>query len=339
VIDDRRFSAGDINRWAEDGLISREQAAAILSAEAPAETPPAPQISGEPTDRPNTMGVVFSYIGVGLALLGLLGLIGNAWDGQEAAWRAIILTLLMTALLLAGWFVRRSPPYRWGGNLLFIIGTAMFAPTLFALGSLPSSGDSNQFLTLEDSAAATALLVISIVATAVLSRLARIPPGALVTAVLAVSLGGVLGHWIYGDDHADAVLVAIALAGAVVVAASAVLMATRERDLGIWLGVGGHGGFLVGTIGLLLISNWTPASGLTFAAIEAAVLALSVPLKNREFLAAGVIGFYAMVFRVVFDVGNDGAWIWAAFMGIGVSLILLAMFYQRARREWAPMLP
>ncbi len=76
-----------------------------------------------------------------------------------------------------------------------------------------------------------------------------------------------------------------------------------------------------------------------FLVAYSGILLLSVPLQDRLFLIAGVVGFYTFVFRLTFDVAAGSPILPLAFTAIGVSLIVLAMLYQRARHEWATYLP
>jgi len=76
-----------------------------------------------------------------------------------------------------------------------------------------------------------------------------------------------------------------------------------------------------------------------FLSVYCGILLLSVPLHDRLFLIAGVVGFYTFLFRLTFDTAAGSPILPLAFTAIGVSLIVLAMLYQRARQAWVTNLP
>jgi len=258
---------------------------------------------------------------------------------MSAAARLAVVFPAMAGLLAAGHYLRTQTAYRLGGTLLFLVGTALVPVTVFAAAALVGSRTSDEFLGEEDLPAATALLALSIAITVLLVVRTRVRQAALVPAALAVMLAATAAAWAFGTDgDSEEVWSAIMASGGLLVLVSIGLAAYKEHEYAFWTAIVGHASFYIGATALLCFIHWTAASGAAYVSIYAVILPLSIPLQNRLFLIAGVIGVYTFIFRLTAE-AVAGPALPLAFAGIGVSLIMLAMLYQRARRQLATNLP
>jgi hypothetical protein len=333
-LDDRRFGVVDIDRWAEQGLISRKQASAILRAEGLAASETA-RIGDD--DRGLTVITLFSYLGAFLALTGIAVFAAINWGDMSAGGRVALMLPVTIALLRAGHHLRSQTTYRLGGNLLFLVGTALVPVTIFAIASAFGSSDSDKFFSEKDLPAATGLLALSAVLTAAMVVLTRVPQASLVPTALLVILAGTGAAWAFGSDESDELWSAVMTAGGLLVGLSVALAAYKKRD-GFWVGIGGHVGLYVGATTLLCGIHWSPASAAAFLTLYVAILLLCIPLQSRVFLIAGVAGVYTFIIRLTAQQAA-GASLPLALAVIGLSLIGVAMLYQRARHQWATNLP
>jgi hypothetical protein len=334
-LDDRRFGVVDIDRWAEQGLISRKQASAILRAEGLHANDTAR--AGD-DDHGLTVITLFSYLGAFLALTGIAIFAAINWGDMSTVGRVALMLPVTIGLLGAGYHLRSQTSYRLGGNLLFLVGTALVPVTIFAIASAFGSSDSDKFFSEKDLPAATGLLALSVVLTAAMVVLTRVPQATLVPTGLVVVLAGAAAAWWFGSDESDELWSAVMAAGGLLVGLSIALTAYKAREHGFWVSVGGHVGLYVGATTLLCGLHWSPISAAAFLTLYVAILLLSIPLQSRVFLIAGVAGVYTIVIRATIQEAT-GASLPLAFAVIGLSLIGVAMLYQRARHEWATNLP
>jgi hypothetical protein len=333
-LEQRRFDESDISRWAAEGLISEEQARSILHAEGVRKaTPPTPPSPDKPERGPNVVAL-FSYAGAFVALIGLIVFAGTKWDQMADGARALVLGLFSAALLVSGQYLRLRTTYRLGGNLLFVLGVACVPLTIAAIATAAGARTSGD----EDFPAAATVVAISIVLTAGLVVAARVPMAGLVPGGLVVALAGILAAWANGETNSsDAVWSAIAVSGVLVMGAGVSLSSMKERDYALWVGLAGQASLYLGATALAL-DHWSIGAATAYSLVFAAVLLMSILFQNRIFLITAIVGLYTSAFRLSGDVtcGPALPLTWAI---IGISLIILAIFYQRARREWLPALP
>ncbi len=255
-LDDRRFSVVDIDRWVEHGLVSRKQAEAILRAEGLS----ADRAARADDDHGLTVITLFSYLGAFLALTGIFVFAAINWGDASTGARVALILPVTIVLIRGGYHLRSQTSYRLGGNLLFLVGTALVPVTIFAIASAFGSSDSDKFFSEKDLPAATALLALSVVLTAALVVLTRVPQASLVPAGFVVILAGTAAAWAFGSDESDELWSAVTAAGGLLVGLSIALTAYKAREHGFWVGVGGHIGLYVGATVLLAGLHWSPAS-------------------------------------------------------------------------------
>lgn len=337
-MDDRRFGTRNVNRWARQGLITREQAEAILRSEGfdsvvnrvtPAATP-------APDSSLNVI-TLFSYFGAFLALTGLGVFTALSWNDMSEGGRISLLVPACALLLGAGYYLRSRTEYRLGGNVLFLVGAGAIPVALFAVGSAFNSDPTDEFLSEDDLPGATLLFALSAAITLLLVVVTRIPEASLVPAGLFVATVATASAWAY-DSGPDEIWIAIFGAGGIVVTASVGLLLVKMPDYSLWVGLMGQLALICGAAAVLLFLHFTVISGVAFVALYAAVLLASIPLQSRAFLVAGVIGIYVFLARVTGE-HVEGPMVPLAFTAIGISLVILAIGYQRIRRESAMNLP
>ena len=141
-----------VRGWAEQGLITAEQAEAIVASEAARPTvgaaaaPAAPPVApGSPATKVPVIVEVLGYAGGTIALGALLALVGQFWDLLGTVGRIGLSWTAAIACLAGGWFIARNkiPAARRLGSFLLFIGTIAFG---FAVGVLmflygPKGGD------------------------------------------------------------------------------------------------------------------------------------------------------------------------------------------------------
>jgi hypothetical protein len=248
-LDDRRFRVSDLVRWAEEGLISSKQARNILREEGLDDTGSA--LPGAAAGRGLNVITLFSYFGAFLALTGLAVFAAVNWNDLAPATRVVMTLSVMLALLAAGYRLRSRTVYRLGGNLLFLLGTALVPVTLFALGAAFGSADSEGFLSKDDLPGATALVALSIVLTTLLILLGRVPQATLVPAGLLAVLGALAAAWTFGTDQPKEIWLAVMGVGACLVVVRVGLYGLKEREYSYWAGATGHFTFYLAITALL----------------------------------------------------------------------------------------
>jgi len=69
--------------------------------------------------------------------------------------------------------------------------------------------------------------------------------------------------------------------------------------------------------------------GLLYLAVPLAFIGISIKLREAVFLVFGAIGFYIYITRLVFDYFRDTNYFPLILGIIGISAILLAVFFQK----------
>jgi hypothetical protein len=132
--------AAQLRRWADKGLLTEEQAAAILAAEHPRTPRPA-----VPTGRVSVMVELLGYLGAVLAIIGAVLLAARYWQDLATWTRLTLLGLVAAALWAAGTMVREhADPALWRLRaVLWLLSSAAvaFFAALLAADVLELSGE------------------------------------------------------------------------------------------------------------------------------------------------------------------------------------------------------
>jgi len=124
--------------------------------------------------------------------------------------------------------------------------------------------------------------------------------------------------------------------GAALLAAGVAVRDRTERDYSLWLYVAGLAGLAVGLVPKAFPSAAAAGWGGLWMAVALAVLALSIPLQQRLFAAAGLAAVFAYLGKLVFDV-FESANAALALVVLGLLVLGVGMLYQRfSERLFAP---
>jgi hypothetical protein len=309
--------AAQLRRWATDGLLTEEQAAAILAAEQARVQPPA----AAPT-RPVSVTVeLLGYLGGILAIIGASLLAARFWRDLGISTRLTLLGLVAVALWAAGAVVHEhANPALWRlRGVLWLLSSAAvaFFAGLFCADVLDLGGEAVAMVTGFATAAHAGALWLG--RPRPLQQLACLA-GVVVTVGGGVGVVGgtqtVIGltMWVVGVGW---VLLAwykllpptgvALLAGAVVALSGAQAMAIDSRAAGLLLG-------LASAVGLLLVGM--AARRLALAGVGIAGVVVFLPTKVVHFFA-GTVGVPVLILLS------------------GVALLAVTLVILRVRLPWA----
>jgi hypothetical protein len=324
----RNFSEADISRWAAEGLISPEQAKAILSAEEAREAAGAGQ--REVAEGLNLPTVLY-YLGASLAMIGLFVFASLNWEDVGRDGRVPIVAAGMAALLGSGHYVRTRTPYARGGGVLFALGVGM-VPLLYLAFADALVGDEETIFSGEMMGEAVLIQALSLATMVVILGWSRLPLISLAVAGQSIALAATGGILWLGSDAATGIMVIVTGAGAVLLLVG---LGCRFRGLAehrFWFSLSGHGAFFYGFT-YVAMSEWGIGTALAYLATFGTFVVGSVVLGERPYLIAGVAGLYAFVFRLIFDTFEGSPFLPLAIALVGVSMVALAIMYQRYRGE------
>lgn len=325
-----RFTERDLERWVDRGLLSAEQRDAILE---------------DLTTRPPDEGlnvVTLLYYGGGLLVLLAYGVfLGFQWEAMNEAGRVVLATISLAFFAAISTFLIRNQRFRVPGELLQIVAVAAVPLLAFAVldafGLWPDEpGFRASFQAREEYQTDIAWARMGMAGVTLLAAWAAFryseSPYALVAGVLSVAWFTLdVSFQIQPDrvefewENLQLILLASMGAGSIVV--GMLVTGKTERDYSLWLYLLGFGGIAAG-LGTLAFDADGWAWGATWLIMSLGVVALSVPLQQRLFAAAGLGGVFAYMARLVFDVFETAG---AAFVLVILGLIVLAAgaVYQR----------
>jgi uncharacterized membrane protein len=324
----RSFSEADIRRWAAEGFISPEQAEAILSAEEAREAAGSGQ--REVTEGLN-LPTVFYYLGASLVVVALFVFASLNWEDVSRSGRVPIVAAGMAALLGAGHYAGTRTPYPRGGGVLFALGVGM-VPLLYLAIADTLVGEEETIFSEEMLGEATLIQVLSLATMVVALTWTGVPLVSLAVAGQSIALAATGGILWLGNDAATSIMAIVMGTGALLLLVG---LGCRYRDLGehrLWFSLSGHGAFLYGFT-YVAMSEWGIGTALAYLATFGAFVVGSVVLGERLYLIAGVAGLYAFVFRLIFDTFEGSPFLPLAIALVGVSMVALAIVYQRYRGE------
>ena len=319
----KNFTIEDLRRWQQQGLISDEQLNSILAEE---------DLEAEPPVRERKAGLnlvtVAYYFGGFLALVSFASFVGASWDDLND-WA--LLGLVLVAMLLIGalgFWLRFQRGYPMAGGLLIFVATAilpLFIITVERVAGGWNPGDSFYdlrffilYLGLGGLAGALAVLYFT-----------RFSLISLLVAALAHLTILDIAQIIAGKE--DYVLeVTAATCGAFILLGIALTL-WRRQGYAFWFKLYGLVGLYVSFVSLFTESD-SVLFGLLFLAVYLIMIGLSLRFREVIYLVFGAIGFYTYIIRIVVDT-FEGTVVPLLLGGIGVSIILLAVLYQRYGRR------
>jgi len=330
-----RLTDADLERWVQSGLISVEQRDAMLR----------DLEAHQPTEDGLSVTTLLYYGGGLLVLLAYSVFLGLQWEELNEAGRVVISATSLVFFAVASQLLLRSGRFQLPGELLQVVAVAivplMGFAILDAVGLWPEDpGYSRRFSTQAREAYQTdltwarmALAGTTLIVALAAFRWSRSPFVMVAAAVSLTMLVLDVSIQIEGakrDDYIwetpQALIVAALGAGALTI--GVVTRGQSERDYSLWLYVMGLVGLAIG-LGNKAFPSDTPAGWGTLWMISALILlALSVPLQQRLFAAAGLAAIFAFLAKLVFDVFESAN---AALVLVVLGLVILGtgMLYQR----------
>ena len=316
----KSFAIEDLRRWQQQGLLSDEQLRAILTEE---------DLEAELQAKARKFGLnpitVAYYFGGLLAFFSFTFFVGMNWD-DLTDWARLGVTL--GALLVVGTlglWLRFMRGYPLAGGLLLFVATAVLPLFIYTvaklLGAWPDTASFYQlrfvilYLCLGSLAGSLTVLIltrfslISLIVAAFVHLttvdIAQIIKGAgdFVTEVTAATCGGLI-------------LLGIALT------------LWEKKPHAFWFKLYGLVGLYVAFTTLFVDSD-NVFFGLLFLFVYLAMVGLSLRFREVIYLIFGAIGTYTYIGRLVFDTFEGTAYFSLLLGVIGLSIVVLAVLYQR----------
>jgi hypothetical protein len=317
----KTFTVEDLQRWREKGLLSEEQLQRIIADE-DLETAP---VEPEKKFRLNPVTVAY-YFGGLLALLSFTIFIAARWEELTEGERlATALSVLVVTGCLGAW-LRFAKNYTIAGGIILLITTAVFPLFVYTVADItglwPPGGSfeelSYAFLYLSLISLPVALLIL------VLTRFSLI-------SLVVVGLVHFAAMAIGGIASADLAMVTAATCGAFILLGLGLSLRGMKRYT-FWLKLYGLVGLQAGFT-TLFANNDNTLFGILFLAVYLIMIAFSLRFQEVIYLIFGVIGVYTYIIRLIFDYLEDTVYFPLVLGVIGISIVILAVLYQRYHRK------
>jgi hypothetical protein len=304
--------AADLERWSAAGLITPQQADAIVSFEAR-------PVEAEPSHRVSLLAEALGYAGSALALAGVGVAVGQTW-ADVAPWAHLTVAAAFACLTFAGgWLLhgQTEPAFKRLMSVLWFFTVGGVAWSLVVLGAdlLDLGEDSTGLLAAGGSA---------VVATGLwwrlqfgLQQLAFLA-GGLVTVVVAIL-------WLPGEPPSWTVALAVWVLGSLWA-----WLGWKDRVHPGWLAL------MLGTVGALVGPSiagedygWVLIPGLATAA---GVMAISVRVRETPLLVLGTLAAFSYLTWAVVRYFSDSLGVPLALVIVGVIFLALAVLAGRLGR-------
>lgn len=321
----KNFTIEDLRRWQEKGLISGEQLQRIVADEAlealPEASPAIPPGEAESKTRLNPVTVAY-YFGGLLALISFTIFIATRWGVLSEGERLLTAFLVMAVTACLGGWLRFARNYHVAGGLILLITAAvvpMFVYTVAEMAGLwPPGGDFEEL--------GYAFLYISLISLPIavlILWLTRFPLIFLVVAGLVHFIALAIG----GITSADLALVTAVTCGIFILLGMGLSLYGRKRYT-FWLKLYGLVGLQAGFT-VLFSNSESVLFGLLFLVVYLIMIAFSIVFQEVIYLVFGVIGVYTYIIRLIFDYLEGTAYFPLVLGIIGISIVVLAVLYQR----------
>lgn len=282
-------------------------------------------------------GVMVAYYAGALIVMGAMGwFMTNAWDALAGLTLTGVAALYAALFVLAGRFLWDRLGLRVPGGLLFTLAVTMAPLALFGVlkefGWWPQ-GEPGRYrdlhfwikgswITLELGTIAAGCLAL------------RFRRFAFITAPIAVALWYLsmdLGPLLLGSqNHADRQWISVWFGLVILVAAYATDRRRTDEDFAFWLYLFGATAFWGG---LSLMNSHSELGKFLYAVINVVLLLASCLLRRVIFLVFGALGLTGYIGHLSYRIFHDSLLFPVALTTIGLSLITLAVIYQRNRRQ------
>ena len=320
VMTKKNFDIKDLERWQRLGLITEEQLRSILD-EGGLESRPTTE---ERKPGLNLITVVY-YFGGFLALLSFTFFIGMSWADLTDWARFGIAVGVMLIVGAIGIWLRFKQNYQTAGGLVLFVAAAIIPLFIYTiarlLGVWPDDSSFYElrftllYLGLGSLAGSMAVLILT-----------RFP---LIVLLVAASLNITLvdiAQIIGGESFP--VEETIAAIGGGLVLLGIFLTIWEKRSFAFWFKLYGLIAFQISFTSLFAESE-SILFGLLFLLVYLVIIGISIRFREVIFLIFGAIGFYTYIIRLVFDVFEGKAYFPLVLGIIGLSIIALAVLYQK----------
>ncbi len=330
-----RFSERDLDRWVEQGILNAGQRDAILA-----------ELEVRPPDAGLDLTTLLYYGGGLLVLLAYSVFLGFQWEAMNEAGRIVISALSLAFFGTVSYVLIRSDRYRLPGELLQVVAVAVVPLLAFAVldaaGIWPEEpGFRRSLQAREEYQSDLTWARMAVIGTAFLAALVafRISRSPFVLAAALVSLTALfvdVSIQVERDrvefewETPQLMVIAFMGAGALVAGVFAPRADDAHgegRDYALWLYVLGLVGLTVG-LGVEAFSSEAVGWGILWLIVALGVVALSLPLQQRLFAAAGLAGVFAYLAKLVFDV-FDSANAALVLVVLGLMILGVGALYQR----------
>jgi len=316
----KSFAIEDLRRWQQQGLLSDEQLIAILAEE---------DLEAELQAKARKFGLnpitVAYYFGGLLAFFSFTFFVGMNWD-DLTDWARLGVTLgVLLVVGTLGLWLRFMRGYPLAGGLLLFVVTAVLPLFIYTvaklLGAWPDTASFYQlrfvilYLCLGSLAGSLAALI--------LTRFSLI---SLIVAAFVHLTTLDIAQIIVGEGDYARELTAATCGGFILLGIALTLW--EKKPHAFWFKLYGLVGLYVAFTTLFVDSD-NVLFGLLFLFVYLAMVGFSLRLHEVIYLIFGAIGFYTYITRLVFDTFEGSAYFPLLLGVIGLSIVVLAVLYQR----------
>ena len=325
----KTFTLEDLQRWQQKGLLSEEQLQQI-AAEADLETAPgaSPETQPEETGKKVRLNpvVIAYYFGDFLALLSFTIFIAMRWEELSDGERlATALSVLVITTCLGAWLRFAQRYHIAGGIILFIAAVVfpLFVYTVAEMAGLWPERASSQEL-------GYALLSISLISLPVATFILVLTRFYLIS--LAVAGLVHLAAMAIGEiASADGAVVTAATCGAFILLGLGLSLWGKKKYT-FWLKLYGLVGLYIG-FNTLFFNSDDALFGVLYLVVYLIIIVFSFWFQEIIYLVFGIIGFYTYIIRLIVDYLEDTFYFPLVLGLIGISIVVLAVLYQRYHRS------
>lgn len=328
-----RITERDLERWVADGIISAEQREAIqrdLDARAPAA-------------EGLTLTTLLYYGGGLLVLVAYAIFLGFQWESLAPGGRVAIAGASFAFFAIVSQVLLSGERFRLPGELLQLVAVAVVPLLMFAIldatGLWPDDPgyryyrDPARFDYQRDLVWARMALAAPTVLVAGLAFWRSRSPYLLAAIGIPIVAFALDLSMLARRDFQDYTWhtpqsVVVALLGACYLVAGVYARRWEDRDYAFWIFVVALGALATGLGSLAMPEQAATGWGILWLVTALAVLALSLPLQERMFAAAGLLAVFVYLGKLVFDV-FDSANAALALIVLGLLVLGAGMLYQR----------
>ena len=316
----KSFAIEDLRRWQQRGFLSEEQLRSILAEEGL-------EVEAQAKERKSGLNLVTVayYFGGLLAFFSFTFFVGSNWE-DLSDWARLGVTLgTMLVIGTLGAWIRFKWGYPTAGGLLLFVATAILPLFIFiiakVLGVWPDTGSfyglrfALLYLSLVSLAGALAVLI--------LTRFSLI---SLIVAAFVHLTTLDIAQIIKGARAAYTELSAATCGGLILLGIALTLW--EKRPHAFWFKLYGLVGLQI-TFTILFVRNDNVLFGLLFFFVYLIMVGLSLRFREIIYLVFGDIGVYTYIVKLVFDIFRGTVYFSLLLGIIGLSIVVLAVLYQR----------